>query len=282
MTTYQNTTPSASIYTSIGEPTLSNGDVVDLVEGASDYTQGLANLSGVELASFTAHPGFTGTIGGDGASLMLDAVDVRLLWGGRRAYLEGVAGKTIASLLSMPATGNAATHLAAMSVTSLNLVRGEATVADTVTATTVRVLGGSTRIRKGAAIATLEAAAAVGAPGSGGTTTVDLYADVGTVRAQAGSVVRALDLGISPATLAIDGGRVEWRGGDIGTLSVGPGGGILDLSALSQSIAIADFVLSGPLRIVPPMSGAVTGWEFGQATGSNVDNAKVGVRYGQA
>jgi len=246
-----NTVDNVNIVTALGG-TVSVADNVFLVENDTTYTAGL-NLSATELADFTAEPGWTGNMGGEGNVLQLDLTGT-LDWrfGGDYAYLSGVAANTLAAVNIAPVR-QARIIFSTATITALKVYAGQLVkMLDSVALSTVHAIGGNTVIDEHASdtVDTLVVGGKVGAQCA-------LYRSAVTVTITAGGLLNVMKRALTMTTLNLNGSaRCNHKGGAITTVNTAGAGNILDLSGVVADITIGTLAGTGSIEIIKPKGSA--------------------------
>lgn len=246
MATYTNNVSSENLTTSIGSPTLQDGDSVILSEASPDYTAGL-DLTAAALAAFEVRRSYTRNLGAIGSPVRIktNSTGVAKINGaGNQFVLASTNSTTLINLLDFdPALGAAFAYLSDCDCTKLIARGGIARLYDTAKLATLSAVGGRVAIDKNDAYTVTTVRAT-------GQAKVELARKATTIEIGDLAEVNAVDANLAPTTVNLWGGRLKFRGLSIATLNAYSGE--LDLTDVRVPLAVTTSNFRG--RVIVRMS----------------------------
>ena len=255
-TTHTNSIQDANINDAIGSPTLATGDIVQLIEGATNYTSNLDALGTTQFGSFIAGPGYSGMIGDYPAGVLVVAEEIYIESNSPKVSIKGDNnGATTTDLIVWKnRVGGSFSIEEYKDLTRLDLsASGRVLVKSSVNVDNAYCVAGglSASFESGGdAIVRLDAGVPAGKSGSA---QVVVGRDVTTLNIKARAVVRSTDAA-DLATVNIDAGRLNHEGGDI-TNIIASMGATIDFSKILVDIAAIAWTVTGDITIIRPPTG---------------------------
>ncbi len=255
MATYANAGDNSNILTdTTGGTSLTGTDIVNVVQGDTQYSSNLDALGTTSFAEFNTTPGFRGQLGDHPAGLLVNAGIIRLEDAGHRHAIKCTASHTVDKLIwKNQVAGTLTVHNIDDITLAALLAPGAVNFLDSADVATAHVKspGLTAFFEAGAAAATL---IGVGGHGRAGVASALVDRDVATLSVYDGGHAKTRE-SCSPTTLNANGGRYDHQSdGGLGTINVN-GKCVIDFSRALADIASITWNLTSDLIIIEPANG---------------------------